>query len=167
MVSKGGQTYWVPAVDKEMVSINSIERWNQAFRVYTKIFMKGNPTRGEELLEYSYVINSIAGTYSWNNVYKYDKLFRLHMAKHKGRNWEVILQQAWAFCLTNKISQGEDLHKDIQAERSMIIKVLVRRQGEFASNTTKVCVPMVSAASLNTNVEFVVNTDMVHTSVGR
>ena len=82
MISKGGMTYWVPLADRENALINGLDKWDQAFRVYSKIYAKFNPRRGEELVEYSYIIHSAAAVFSWNNVYTYDKLFRMHIAKH-------------------------------------------------------------------------------------
>ena len=106
MIQRGGCTYWIPASDREQTSINSIEKWDQAFRVYSKIYVKFNPSRSEELVEYSFIFHSAAGTFSWNNVYTYDKLFRMHITKHPEKNWGIILHQAWSFCLTEKIQQA-------------------------------------------------------------
>ena len=103
MINKGGMTYWVPVSDRETTTVDSIEKWEQAFRVYSKIYCKFNPTRSQELVEYSFIIHSISKMFAWRNVYSYDKLFRTHMAKHPQRNWGIILQQAWSFCLTEKI----------------------------------------------------------------
>ena len=102
MVQKGGSTYWIPAADKEQTVISNVEKWDQAFRVYSKIYVKYNPSRGQELVEYAFLIHSTAGIFAWSNVYTYDKLFRMHIAKHPKRNWGIILQQAWSFCLMEK-----------------------------------------------------------------
>ena len=107
LVNRGGCSFWVPVSEREVTSITSISRWDQAFRVYLKIYTKANPTRAEELVEYSFVIHSASEVFSWPNVYFYDKLFRLHLAKHPQRNWGIILQQAWSFCLTEKIPQNQ------------------------------------------------------------
>ena len=71
MIHKGGMTYWVPTADRELSSVNSYIRWEQAFRVYMNIFASANP---------------------WDSVYKYDCEFRIHMSEHPERNWRVILQ---------------------------------------------------------------------------
>ena len=109
LVNKGGNSYWVPVADREGTAITSIEKWDQAFRVFSKIDSKGNPLRGEELVEYSFIIHSAASIFSWSNVYTYDKLFRMHMAKHPGQNWGIILQQAWSFCLNDRVSANSQV----------------------------------------------------------
>ena len=96
MINKGGLTYWVPLSEKELSPINSYIKWEQAFRVYTNIFAKANPDRVTELLQYNHVIEMASASYPWENVYKYDREFRIHMGEHPERNWSVILQQAWA-----------------------------------------------------------------------
>ena len=40
MIVKEGKTYWVPANDKEVTVISSYSRWEQAFRVFSEIYMK-------------------------------------------------------------------------------------------------------------------------------
>ena len=110
MINKGGLTYWVPVSDREVTVIDSVERWDQAYRVYAKLYSKMNPNRSQELVEYSFIIHSAAKVYSWRNVYTYDKLFCTHMGKHHERNWGIILQQVWSFCLTEKINHNHS-HK--------------------------------------------------------
>ena len=59
------------------------------------IFVKAHPERGSELLEYNHIIEIAAANFAWENVYKYDREFRIHMGENLHRNWGVILQQAW------------------------------------------------------------------------
>ena len=104
MINKGGLSFWVPISDREKVSINSLDRWDSAFRVYMKIFTQFDPDRAAELVEYCHVIHSIVDTYAWHNVYKYDREFRIHMERHPERNWGIILYQAWAMCLKERVN---------------------------------------------------------------
>ena len=102
LVIKNGKTYWSPVSDA--VTINNFTRWEQAFRVYSNIFTRGHPQKSGELIEYNQVIYSIAQTYIWENVYAYDKEFRLHMARHHpNRSWAIILQQAWSMNLRDRL----------------------------------------------------------------
>ena len=94
LVMKGGQTYYVPIAD--VTDINSFSKWEKAFRVYSNIYSHFYPQRSAELIEYNHVIHTISMSYTWEAVYMYDKDFHIHMAKHPGRNWGIILQQAWA-----------------------------------------------------------------------
>ena len=87
-------TYWVPAADRELTSVNSYTGWEQAFRVYMNIFASANPSRITVHLQYNHVIETTATSYPWDNVCKCDCEFRIHMSEHPERNWMVILQQA-------------------------------------------------------------------------
>ena len=49
------------------------------------------------------MIHTIALAYTWENVYTYDKEFRLHMARFPQRSWAIILQQAWSLRLRDRI----------------------------------------------------------------
>ena len=104
LVMQEGKSYWVPV--NESSSINSYNKWEQAFRVYTDIYLRANPNRASELIRYTHVIYSISMHYAWDNVYIYDKDFRLHMARNPSRNWGVILQQAWSLRLRDILRQG-------------------------------------------------------------
>ena len=90
MVFRNGRTYWVPVRDP--VVISSFGKWQQAFRVFVNIYCKANPQRAVELIEYNHVIHTASTTYIWDNVYLYDKEFRLHMARNPQRSWSIILQ---------------------------------------------------------------------------
>ena len=101
MYVKNGRTFWMPV--SHTVSINSFARWEQAFRVFPNIYCKANPHRASELIEYNHVIHTIAMAYTWDNVYTYDKEFRMHMARNPHRSWAIILQQAWSLRLMDRI----------------------------------------------------------------
>ena len=79
LVNKDGISYFVPATDREC-KIDNIKKWEQAFRVYTTIYCKANPHRAGEILQYVDVINRAAAIFNWDNVAKYDYVFRQLMA---------------------------------------------------------------------------------------
>ena len=101
-VNKGGYSYFQPLSDRFKIEINSIERWNKAFRVFSQVHSNKFPDRAVELIQYSHVIHTAAKSYIWDNVYSYDRRFRLHMANHPSRSWAIILQQAWSIELCVK-----------------------------------------------------------------
>ena len=101
LIVRDGKTFWVPV--SEMVVINGFSRWEQAFRIYSNIYTHKYPNRSTELIQYNHIIHSIAGIYVWDNVYAYDKEFRMHLAKHPERSWSVILEQAWAMKLRDRL----------------------------------------------------------------
>ena len=106
MVIRDGKTYWIPASSHESRAISGFNRWEQAFRVFSDIYMKAHPQRASELVQYCHLIHTAAQTFTWENVYMYDKDFRLHMSKHPKRSWSIILQQAWSVRLKDKIRAG-------------------------------------------------------------
>ena len=98
---RNGRTFWMLVANT--VSINNFSRWEQAFRVYSNIYCKANPHRSAELIEYNHVIHTISLAYTWDNVYGYDKEFRMHMSRNPQRSWAMILQQAWSLRLRDRV----------------------------------------------------------------
>ena len=112
---KNGKTFWSPV--HEIVTINGFSRWEQAFHIYSNIYTKAHPHRSSELIQYNHIIHTISLTYVWENVYNYDKEFRLHLSRYPGRSWSVILQQAWSMRLKDRLTftKGESNHGNYAA----------------------------------------------------
>ena len=107
LIHKDGQTYFIPATDRgNSCEINNFYRWEQAFRVFSNIYLREHPERAIELIQYNHVICTAASTYTWDNVYAYDREFRMHMAEYPMRNWSVILQQAWTMLLKDRAKRS-------------------------------------------------------------
>ena len=106
IVNRGGMSYWVPISDRDSNSgITSYAKWEQAFRVFSHIYTGFHPHKTGELIQYNHIIQTAAQSYAWENVYRYDHDFRLHMScYHLKRSWGVILQQAWSMFLKDKVS---------------------------------------------------------------
>ena len=107
-VQRNGQSCLVPATECESNSgngvISSYSKWHLAFRIYSEILTAKFPYKASELIQYEHVIYMASQTYSWQNVYMYDKDFRIHISKNPLRTWTVILQLAWNMRLKDKIS---------------------------------------------------------------
>ena len=101
MIVRDGKTYWMPACSYETMEISNYHRWDQAFRVYSDVYVRAFPNRASELVQYSHLIHTASQSYVWENVYMYDKDFRLHLSRHPKKSWSIILQQAWAVRLKN------------------------------------------------------------------
>ena len=95
MINRGGFTYWVPVSDRNTTIISNIAKWEEAFRIYSRVYTEGNPSRATELIQYNHIIHEAALEYPWENVYSYDREFHIHMSRYPSRNWGIILQQAW------------------------------------------------------------------------
>ena len=87
-------------------NITSFARWEQAFRVFSNIYMRQFPSCASELIQYNHVVHTASLTFAWSNVYAYDIDFRLHMVRHPQRSWLVILQQAWNLRLKDRNEGG-------------------------------------------------------------
>ena len=103
MVNRGGLSYWVPMADKNN-TINGYVRWDQAFRVFLDIYTGKFPGRMSELIQYGHIIFTASYTYSWDNVYLYDREFRKHIERFPDRSWGIILQQAWSMFLKDRVN---------------------------------------------------------------
>ena len=69
-------TRWkIKMTDKEVMSINSFKKWEQAFHVYAGIYSKQHPHRAWELIEYISSIETAPETFTWDNIYCYDQIF--------------------------------------------------------------------------------------------
>ena len=99
IVNRGGMTYWVPVSDRNSATISNIAKWEEAFRIFSRIYTEGNPFRAIELIQYNHIIHEAALEYPWESVYAYDREFRIHMSKYPSCNWGIILQQAWTLKL--------------------------------------------------------------------
>ena len=105
VVTRDGQKYLVAgnAVEKEN-KIQSVKRWDQAFKVYMMIYSQANPTRAVEILAYADIINNAAATFTWENVAMYDFYFRRLMDKHPNRSWARTHNQLWTLMMKDHIS---------------------------------------------------------------
>ena len=110
LVVRGGSTYFAPVSERESTSIHNFSRWEQAFRIFSNILTRVYPGKASELIQYNHTIYTAALTFAWDNVYHYDKEFRMHISKFPQRSWSVILQQAWSMCLKDRV--GSHHHND-------------------------------------------------------
>ena len=102
LVMKGNSTYFIPVSDREGSIISSFGKWEQAFRVFSNLYSRFHPSKATELIQYNHVIYTVSTTYVWDNVYTYDKEFRMHISNFPSRSWAVILQQAWSMYLKDR-----------------------------------------------------------------
>ena len=103
MVTKDGHIYWTPAIDNQ--KIFNFARWEQSFRIYSNVYCQAYPQRSSELLQYNHLIHTASLSFVWDNVYKYNIDFRLHMSRFPRRSWSIILQQAWSVHLKDRLKR--------------------------------------------------------------
>ena len=121
LVFREGKSYFVPV--QGAARINSVRRWEQAFRIYAAIYSQANPSRAAEIWQYVHVINVAAGSYMWDNVSNYDITFRHLMSQNPKRSWSKIYNQMWNLSMRhvlprNPHNNGNGLHYDPQRRYS-------------------------------------------------
>ena len=118
MVSREGRTYFVPVQDRDVSNIGTFSKWEQAFRVFVHIYTCAYPGKASELIQYNHLIHTASLSFAWDNVYLYDKDFRMHLSKHPGRSWAIILQQSWTLRLKDRYTSGGGASKSVSGDRS-------------------------------------------------
>ena len=107
MVNKGGMLYWIPVADRESTVISNFAKWEQVFRVFSNAYTAYHPNKAGELIQYNHIIHTASQTFLWDNVYKYNREFHIHMSKHHLKHsWAIILPQAWSMFLKDKVTPG-------------------------------------------------------------
>ena len=113
LVNKGGVTFFVPVSDHENASITDFNKWEQAFRIYSNVYTRRFLAKAMELIQYNHIIFTASKSFIWDNVYRYDKEFRMYLSNFPNRSWSLILQQAWSICLKDRIrfnDNGQKFH---------------------------------------------------------
>ena len=103
LVVRGGSTFFAPVSDRDATTITNFSKWEQVFRIFSNILTMAYPGKVSELIQYNHIIYTASLSYIWDNVYHYDKEFRMHVSKYPQRSWYIILQQAWSMCLKDKL----------------------------------------------------------------
>ena len=103
-VQRDGGTFLVPAQKDN--KIGGFRRWEQAFRAYATIYCGANLHRAKEIWQYIRVINTAASSYTWDNVYNYDIMFRHLMAFNPQRSWAVTYNQMWNLSMRDPIPRN-------------------------------------------------------------
>lgn len=75
--------------------ITSIEKWTDAFIIYTAIFCAKHPDRGPELLKYMSIIRDTAAKFPGGGWIEYDQQFRRRQAYMPQRSWALIDGELW------------------------------------------------------------------------
>ena len=108
LITQGSNSYMNPPEPRGSNRINTLKKWDQAFRVFAAIYTQANPSRASEIWQYVYVIHTAAASNPWENVSFYDITFRELMASKPWRNWGKTYNQGWnmAFNNNNNYSHG-------------------------------------------------------------
>ena len=86
LVNRNGHSYWVLVEHDVSNVISNFNKWEQSFKVFSMIYTERYPNRATELIQYNYIISSASTSLTWENVYAYDRDFRLHISRHPDRS---------------------------------------------------------------------------------
>ena len=100
---QNGTTFWAP---EQSMNVNSVRKWEQAFRIYATIYTNANPHCAGEIWQYIHVINVAASSYQWENVAYYDYTFRRLMERKPWRSWAKTYTQGWNLALRDSYATG-------------------------------------------------------------
>ena len=100
---KEGDTFLAP-INKDK-RIYNVKRWDSAFRVYATIYCRANPSRTGEIWQYIDIIHTAAGAYVWENVAKYDQIFRQLMEFNPKRSWSLTYNLMWNLSMVEPLSK--------------------------------------------------------------
>ena len=103
LVNRDGMTHFMPASDNDN-KITGIQKWEQAFRVYTTIYCKVNSTHSAKIWQYMYMINMAAASFQWENVACYDFTFCQLMAAKPYHSWAKLYAQFWNLAMRNPLN---------------------------------------------------------------
>ena len=101
LITQGTNSYLEPPMPKNSGKINSVKKWDQAFRVYAAIYTHVNPERASEIWQYVYVIHTAAAANPWDKVYYYDINFQELMASKPWPSWGKTYTQGWNMAFNN------------------------------------------------------------------
>ena len=101
LITQGTNNYLEPPLSRATGKINSIRKWDQAFRVYAAIYTNANPERASEIWQYVYMIHTAATSNPWDDVYYYDINFHKLMASKPWRSWGKTYTQGWNMAFNN------------------------------------------------------------------
>ena len=106
LITQGTDTYLEPPMQKTG-KINSVRKWDQAFRVYAAVYTCANPERSSEIWQYIYVIHTAAAANLWENVYFYDINFRELIACKPWKSWGKTYTQGWNMAFNNNAAAAQ------------------------------------------------------------
>ncbi|XP_062618517.1 uncharacterized protein LOC134280106 [Saccostrea cucullata] len=81
------------AQPKNANKITSIEKWTDAFLIFSSIFLAAHPSKTQQLLKYLHDVR--LGAEKSQGWVTYDEQFRLRMALNPNGNWGVIDNELW------------------------------------------------------------------------
>ena len=138
LVHRNGESYFVPSVDKSL-KIDNIRKWEQAFRIYASVYCEANPTRSVEILQYIDVINNAAKVFTWENVARYDYIFRHLQESKPHRSWAKTYTQMWNVTLNEPKRSVYETHNREHSSRKQDGQQICWKFNKNACNYGKKC----------------------------
>ena len=88
--------------------LTALEDGNRLFACMPRFIARSsNPNRAWEIWQYISIINTALMSYSWDNVYHYDTVFRQLMEFNPNRSWAVTYNQMWNLLMINPLTNTQ------------------------------------------------------------
>ena len=171
LTTKNRMSYFMSVGEQEIPqAITSFKKWEEAFRVYAGIYTAGNPHRAGELYQCAETISTAASAYVWDNVYRYDQLFRRLMECYPNRNWGIMYHHGWLMSLRDPLPSRSFTNSNPNGNILTIVTQLnpnTRNEQNLVCVTTKAPASLVKSVNLSTNVPFVISkaTQLTHVRI--
>ena len=69
IASRNGYTFLSPISEHEAIQVNTYNKWEKAFRIYSNVLTAKHPQKATEHLQYNHTIYTASMSYHWENVY--------------------------------------------------------------------------------------------------
>jgi len=79
--------------------ITSIERWTDAFLIYSSVYLASHPTKIHELLQYIWLIRECTGRQGGSAWREYDEQFRIRKTLDPTASWSETNSDLWWRCV--------------------------------------------------------------------
>ena len=106
LVNRGGEAKFINLEDN--IKVNSVRKWEQAFRIYATIYSQANPHRSAEIFQYINTINDAAKSFTWECVGYYDYTFRHLMERKPNRSWAKTFPELWNMSMVEPVSRNNN-----------------------------------------------------------
>lgn len=114
-VDESGTIVSAPRANSE--KIPSIEKWTDAFLIYSSIYLQAHPDHTQHMLNYMFTIREAAAKFGGTGWRTYDEQFRLRQSKYFSP-WSKINADLWLRCFSGNIGAQANRPFSIQPNLS-------------------------------------------------
>lgn len=105
--------------EKSKQAINTVEKWTDAFIVFTSIYTAAHPQKFQALLKYMNVVRLGASRVRGLGWKSYDEQFRLKMNTDPTKPWDIIDQELWLLFMGNSKNSSPEVSSQTSYKTSV------------------------------------------------